>query len=133
MSDIESIVESFKDLNDLELEIIFIDGVCKKLKQLDKPGVRSETLLFMYMSVIETLKKYKNIAKEGNRSIPHEGAIDLTIKKGEAFLKSVANDETQVPYVSKSLSDMHGFVKDLMIMLKKELTELPNYSYLKSS
>ena len=41
MSDIESIVESFKDLSDLELEIIFMDGVCKKLKQLDKQGIRS--------------------------------------------------------------------------------------------
>ena len=121
MNDIESIVESFKDLNDLEFEIVFMDGVCKKLKQLDKQGIRSETLLFMYMSVIETLKKYKSIAKEGNRSIPHEDAIDLTITKGEAFLTSVANDETQAKYVSKSLSDMYSFVKDLMVMLKKEL------------
>ena len=100
MSDIDKIVESFKDLSDLELEIIFIDGVCKKLKQIDQQGIRSETLLFMYISVIETLKKYKNIAKEGSRSIPHEDAIDLTMSKAEAFLKSVANDESQVPYVS---------------------------------
>ena len=133
MSDIDKIVESFKDLSDLELEIIFIDGVCKKLKQIDKQGIRSETLLFMYMSVIETLKKYKNIAKEGSRSIPHEDAIDLTISKGEAFLKSVANDEAQVPYVSKSLSDMYSFVKELMWMLKNELTDTPEYAHLKPS
>lgn len=133
MSDLESIVESFKDLSDLELEIMFVDGVCKKLKQLDKQGVRSETLLFMYMSIIETLKKFKDIAQEGKRSIPHEDAIDLTISRGEAFLKSVANDESQVPYVSKSLSDMYSFVKELMWMLKKELTDTPEYAHLKPS
>ena len=133
MSDLESIVESFKDLSDLELEIMFVDGVCKKLKQLDKQGVRSETLLFMYMSIIETLKKFKGIAQEGKRSIPHEDAIDLTISRGEAFLKSVANDESQVPYVSKSLSDMYSFVKELMWMLKKELTDTPEYAHLKPS
>jgi hypothetical protein len=133
MSDLESIVESFKDLSDLELEIMFVDGVCKKLKQLDKQGVRSETLLFMYMSIIETLKKFKDIAHEGKRSIPHEDAIDLTISRGEAFLKFVANDESQVPYVSKSLSDMYSFVKELMWMLKKELTDTPEYAHLKPS
>ncbi len=133
MNDIESIVESFKDLTDLELEIIFIDGVCKKLKQLDQPSVRTETLLFMYMSIIETLKKLKTIANEGKRSLPHEDAIDLTISKGEAFLSSVANDESQAHYVSKSLSDMYSFVKELLWMLKKELTDTPEYAHLKPS
>ena len=133
MNDIEKIAESFKELSDLELEIIFIDAVCKKLKQLDRQDIRSETLLFMYMSIIETLKKYKLIAKEGNRFIPHEDAIDLTISRGEAFLTSVANDENKAKYVSVSLSDMYSFVKELMWMLRKELTDTPEYAYLKSS
>jgi hypothetical protein len=131
MNDIKNIVESLKDLSDLELEILFMDEICKKLKQLDKHEVRTETLLFAYMSIIETFKKFKEIAKEGNRTVPHEDAIDLTINKGEAFLRSVANDENRAPYASKSLSDMYSFVKELMWMLKKELTDIPEYAHLK--
>ena len=133
MSKIENIAESFKDLNDLEFEILFIDGVHKKLKQLDKQGIRTETLLFMYMSVIETLKKFKSLAHECKRTVPHEDAVDMTISKGEAFLSSVANDESQAPYVSKSLSDMYEFVKGFLFLLKKELVELPKYSHLKKT
>lgn len=134
MSDsIENIAESLKELDDLELEILFVDNIFKKLKTLDKAGVRSEMLLFMYMSVIESLKKYKDIAKEGNRQIPHEDVLNTIISKGELFLTTVANDETKAPYVQQSLSDLREWVKDLLFVLKKELLENPKYSHLKKS
>jgi hypothetical protein len=131
MNDIENILESFKNLSDLELEIVFVDGVFKKLKQLDKQGIRSETLLFMYMSIIETLKKFKTIALEGKRNIPHEAIINIAINKGEDFLRSVANDENLAKHVSKSLSDESDLIKELLLILKSEMVELPEYSNLK--
>lgn len=131
MNDIEKIVESLKELSDLELEIIFIDSICKKLKQIKNSEVKSETLLLVYLSIIETLKKYKTIAQEGKRDIPHKDAVDLIIDKGESFLSSIASDETRVPYTQKSLLDMYDFVRDFMVMLKKELTADSKYAYLK--
>lgn len=132
MSDsLNDIVDQFKDLSDLEFEILFIDDICKKLKRIDKRGIHSESLLIVYLSIIDTLKKFKLLATEGGRSIPHEDAIDMTISKSEAFLSRVADDESQVMYASQSLSAAYSFIKELLWQLKKELTETPKYSYLK--
>ncbi len=132
MSDsLNDIVDQFKDLSDLEFEILFIDDICKKLKRIDKQGIRSESLLIVYLSIIDTLKKFKLLATEGCRSIPHEDAIDMTISKSEAFLSRVADDESQAMYASQSLSAAYSFIKELLWQLKKELTETPKYSYLK--
>ena len=85
----------------------------------------------MYLSIIDTLKKFKLLATEGDRSIPHEESIDMIISKSEAFLSSVANDESKVMYTFQSLSTAHSFVKELLWQLKKELADTPQYSYLK--
>ena len=63
-------LEALKDLNDLEFEIVFVDTVYKKIKQVDKPDIRTSTLLFIYMSIVESLKKYKALAIETGRNIP---------------------------------------------------------------
>jgi len=123
--------ESLKELDDLEFEIAFIDSIYKKLKSLDKPGLRTETLLFVYMSVVESLKKYKSLAKDSNRTIPHEDVVDIIITKGDNFLSSVANDESRAPYTQQSLSEVREWSKDLLFMLKNELTDKPNYTHLK--
>lgn len=129
----EKVLESLKELDDLEFQIMFIDGIYKKLKSLDKPNLRTETLLFMYMSVVESLKKYKSLAVEDNRSIPHDEVIEVILDKGEDFLRSVANDETKAPYVQQSLSDLREWSKDLLFTLKKELLDRPKYAHLRKS
>lgn len=129
--DTDSIVESLKELDDLEFEIMFVDNIYKKLKSLDKPNMRTETLLFMYMSVVEALKKYKALAKEGSRTVPHEDVVDLILSKGEGFLMSVANDNSKAPYAQQSLSDLREWSKSLLFMLKKELLDKPKYTHLK--
>lgn len=129
--DTDSIAESLKELDDLEFEIMFVDNIYKKLKSLDKPNMRTETLLFMYMSVVEALKKYKALAKEGSRTVPHEDVVDLILSKGEGFLTSVANDNSKAPYTQQSLSDLREWSKSLLFMLKKELLDKPKYTHLK--
>jgi lantibiotic modifying enzyme len=134
MSDTASLVESLKELNDLEFEIVFIDSVFKKLKSvIDKKELRTESLLLIYMSIIETIRKYTDLTREANRSIPHEDAVNMIISKGENFLKSVANNESKAPYAQQSLSDTFECTKELLFALKKELTDLPKYSHLKSA
>lgn len=129
----ENVIDSLKELDDVEFEIMFIDNIFKKLKSLDKSDIRTETLLFMYMSVIEALKKYRDLAKEGNRTIPHEDVFNTILTKGETFLASVANDEAKVPYTQKSLLDLREWTKNLLLVLKKELLERPKYSHLKKT
>lgn len=130
-------IESLKELDDIEFEIMFIDNICKKLKSLDKPDIKSNTLLFMYMSVIDSIKRYKELAIEANREIKHRDAIDLIINKGTTYLTEVANDTTEDIYASKAihaakeLSAMHDLFKGLLLMLKSDLVELPKYNYLK--
>lgn len=128
---LSEIVDKFKDLNDLEFEILFIDDICKKLKRVDRSEIRSESLLIIYLYIIDTLKKFKFLAAEGDRSVPHEDAINMIISKSEAFLAKVANDESQAMRTAQSLSIAHSFIKDLLLQLKKELTDNPKYSYLK--
>jgi hypothetical protein len=131
MSDtIESAVESLKELNDLEFELLFIDGIYKKLKSLDRNDIRTETMLFMYMSVVESLKKYKLLVKEGGREILHKDVVDLLISKGEFYLTGVANDESRAPYVQQSVNDLKEIAKELLFTLKKELVEDPKYANL---
>ena len=128
---LSEIVDKFKDLNDLEFEILFIDDICKKLKRADRSEIRSESLLIIYLYIIDTLKKFKFLAAEGDRSVPHEDAINMIISKSEAFLAKVANDESQAMRTAQSLSIAHSFIKDLLLQLKKELTNNPKYSYLR--
>ena len=55
----------------------------------------------------------------------------MIISKSEAFLSKVANDESQAMRTAQSLTIAHSFIKDLLLQLKKELTDNPKYSYLK--
>lgn len=129
--------EQLKDLDDIEFEIMFIDAVCKKLKSLDQPGIKTATLLFLYMSVVDSIKKYKELAKEFNRSILYEEMVDLIITQGEAFLTKVANDTNEdvyassAAYTAKETTSMYELVKELMLVLKKDLVNTDKYSYLK--
>ena len=129
MSDKDNTVLS--ELDDLEFEIAFIENICKKLKNLESSDASTNTLLFLHMSITESLKKYYRLAKDNNRAIHYEDAVKLSIMKGESFLSSVANDESKAPYVQKSLSDMYDLLKGVMFSLKKELTETPKYAHLK--
>ena len=127
----KTLIEKFKDLNDLEFEIIFIDSICKKMKMLNTVEVRISTMLFIYMSIVESLRKYKQLVVDSNRTILHEEAINMLISKGDLFLSSVADNEDRAYYVYKSLSDVYEFTKDLLVILKDEMTKDPKYSYLK--
>lgn len=129
----KTLIESFKDLSDLEFEIVFIDSICKKMKSLNSQEVRIATMLFMYMSIVESLKKYKQLVNDSNRTIPHEEAINMLITKGDLFLSSVAAEgEDRSYYVYKSLSDVYELAKDLLAVLKSEMTEDPLYAHLKT-
>ena len=127
----ESIIESLKELDDLEFEIVFVDSINKKLKKLDAQGIRMSTMLFMYMSIVESLKKYKQLVSEGNRQILHNEVIDLIINKGDSFLSSVAHEQERSMYVYRALSDIQSLVKDLMSVLKNEMLDDPKYAYLR--
>lgn len=134
---IESLKEQLKDLDDTEFEIMFIDSICKKLKSLDRQDIKSNTLLFMYMSVIDSIKRYKELAIEFDRQIQHADAVDLIISRGESYLTDVANDNTADVYsskamlVSKEISELYDIVKDLLLVLKSDLVNTPKYEYLK--
>lgn len=139
MEQSENKLDQLKDLNSLEFEIMFIDNICKKLKTLNKSGIKVSTLLFMYMSVIESVKHYKELANETNREIHHADAVNLIINKGEQYLADVANDtsddvyESKAAYITKAIDDIHELVKELLLVLKNDLTNTDKYSYLKVS
>lgn len=124
-------LDALKELNDLEFEIVFVDAVYKKIKQLDKPGIRTSTLLFLYMSIVESLKKYELLAKETNRAIPHKDMIDIIIAKGEHYLMSVCDEEDKANYVQQSLRTLYDLTYNLMTLLKSELVAIPKYEHLK--
>lgn len=130
--DSKTLISELSDLDDLEFEIVFIDSICKKLKQVYEKNMKSASLLFVYYSIVESFKKYKEIATEANRSIPHKDIIDALISKGDTFLSSVADDEDKSMYAFKSLESVYETVKDLMLALKVELVKLPKYEHLKS-
>lgn len=132
MEDIKNLSEQFKELNDVEFEIIFVDSVYKKLKSLtDKSDISTATLLFAYYSVVETLKKYRDLATEIGRDIPYKYMLDLIISKCDSFLTTVAENENKAPYVYKSLTEISGITKELLLLLKTKLVEMPEYNYLK--
>ena len=124
-------LDALKELNDLEFEIVFVDAVYKKTKQLDKPGIRTSTLLFLYMSIVESLKKYELLAKETNRDIPHKDMVDIIIAKGERYLMSVCDEEDKANYVQQSLRTLYDLTYNLMTLLKSELVATPKYEHLK--
>lgn len=124
-------LDALKELNDLEFEIVFVDAVYKKIKQLDKPGIRTSTLLFLYMSIVESLKKYELLAKETNRDIPHKDMVDIIIAKGERYLMSVCDEEDKADYVQQSLRTLYDLTYNLMTLLKSELIAIPKYEHLK--
>lgn len=124
-------LDTLKELNDLEFEIVFVDAVYKKIKQLDKPGIRTSTLLFLYMSIVESLKKYELLAKETNRDIPHKDMVDIIIAKGERYLMSVCDEEDKANYVQQSLRTLYDLTYNLMTLLKSELVAIPKYEHLK--
>lgn len=124
-------MDDLKDFTDVEFELVFIDAIYKKLKQLDKPNIRTETLLYMYLSIIDTLKKFKELAASEGRSIIYPNMVEFIIETMEKFLESIADDESNANYVSKSIDVITESVKELLLVLKKDLTELPKYSYLK--
>jgi hypothetical protein len=129
MSDKESSIKTLKELNDLELQILFVDSVSKKMKAvLNHRDISTATLLFMYYSIVETLKKYKSVVEETKHSIPHEDIINLIISKGDSFLSDVSISEDKIPYSYKALEDNYTIVKDLMLMLKQELVSTDKYS-----
>lgn len=124
-------LDALKELNDLEFEIVFVDAVYKKIKQLDKPGIRTSTLLFLYMSIVESLKKYKALAQELGRTIPHKNMVDVIIAKGERYLMSVCDEEDKANYVQQSLRTLYDLTYNLMTLLKSELVATPKYEHLK--
>lgn len=124
-------LDALKELNDLEFEIVFVDAVYKKIKQLDKPGIRTSTLLFLYMSIVESLKKYKALAQELGRTIPHKDMVDIIIAKGERYLMSVCDEEDKANYVQQSLRTLYDLTYNLMTLLKSELVAAPKYEHLK--
>lgn len=124
-------LESLKELNDLEFEIVFVDTVYKKIKQVDKPDIRTSTLLFIYMSIVESLKKYKALAIETGRTIPHKDMIGIIIAKGEHYLISVCDEEAKANYVQQSLRTLYDLTYNLMTLLKSELIATPKYEHLK--
>lgn len=124
-------LDALKELNDLEFEIVFVDAVYKKIKQLDKPGIRTSTLLFLYMSIVESLKKYKALAQELGRTIPHKNMVDIIIAKGERYLMSVCDEEDKANYVQQSLRTLYDLTYNLMTLLKSELVATPKYEHLK--
>ena len=124
-------LEALKELNDLEFEIVFVDAVYKKIKQVDKPDIRTSTLLFIYMSIVESLKKYKALAIEIGRTTPHKDMIDTISAKGEHYLISVCDEETKANYVQQSLRTLYDLTYNLMTLLKSELIATPKYEHLK--
>ena len=132
MSDKDISLENLKELNDLEFEIVFIESLTKKIKTvLDNHEISTSAILLVYFSIVETLKKFKLLAEDNKKEIPHSDAVNLIIAKSEEFLRNVANNEDKAPYAFKSLSDIYELMKSLMFVLKKELTESPEYSHLK--
>lgn len=124
-------LDSLKELNDTEFEILFIDNIYKTLKKFDKPNIKTTSLLLLHLSVVDSLKKYKDLAKETDHNILYPDEIDAVIKRGELYLQDVAADEFKSLYVEQDVSTLTDLIKGILLMLKKDLVELPKYSYLK--
>lgn len=127
----EKTVDIFKELDDTELEIVFIEKIYKKLKESDGRELRTAPALLLCMSIVDTLKKYNGLVAENNRTIPHEDVFNMLLNKGESFLILVANDESKAPYISQRLNELKSWSKELLYTLKKDLTNKPEYNHLK--
>lgn len=127
----EKTVDIFKELDDTELEIVFIEKIYKKLKEADGRELRTAPALLLCMSIVDTLKKYNGLVAENNRTIPHEDVFNMLLNKGESFLILVANDESKAPYISQRLNELKSWSKELLYTLKKDLTNKPEYNHLK--
>lgn len=124
-------LDSLKELNDTEFAILFIDNIYKSLKRFDKPDITTSSLLLLYLSVVNSLKKYKEVAEETEHKVLYLDEIDSIIKRGELYLQKVAEDESKSLYVEQDIDTLTDLVKGVLLMLKKDLVELPKYSYLK--
>ena len=124
-------LDSLKELNDTEFAILFIDNIYKSLKRFDKPDITTSSLLLLYLSVVNSLKKYKEVAEETEHKILYSEEIDSIIKRSELYLQKVAEDESKSLYVEQDIDTLTELVKGVLLMLKKDLVELPKYSYLK--
>ncbi len=124
-------LDSLKELNDTEFAILFIDNIYKSLKRFDKPDITTSSLLLLYLSVVNSLKKYKEVAEETEHKVLYSDEIDSIIKRSELYLQKVAEDESKSLYVEQDIDTLTELVKGVLLMLKKDLVELPKYSYLK--
>lgn len=124
-------LDSLKELNDTEFAILFIDNIFKSLKRFDKPDITTSILLLLYLSVVNSLKKYKEVAEETEHKVLYSDEIDSIIKRSELYLQKVAEDESKSLYVEQDIDTLTELVKGVLLMLKKDLVELPKYSYLK--
>lgn len=124
-------LDSLKVLNDTEFAILFIDNIYKSLKRFDKPDITTSSLLLLYLSVVNSLKKYKEVAEETEHKVLYSDEIDSIIKRSELYLQKVAEDESKSLYVEQDIDTLTELVKGVLLMLKKDLVELPKYSYLK--
>lgn len=124
-------LDSLKELNDTEFAILFIDNIYKSLKRFDKPDITTSSLLLLYLSVVNSLKKYKDVAEETEHKVLYSDEIDSIIKRSELYLQKVAEDESKSLYVEQDIDTLTELVKGVLLMLKKDLVELPKYSYLK--
>ena len=124
-------LDSLKELNDTEFAILFIDNIYKSIKRFDKPDITTSSLLLLYLSVVNSLKKYKEVAEETEHNVLYSDEIDSIIKRSELYLQKVAEDESKSLYVEQDISTLTDLVKGVLLMLKKDLVDLPKYSYLK--
>ena len=77
------------------------------------------------------MKKYKEVAEETEHNVLYSEEIDSIIKRSELYLQKVAEDESKSLYVEQDIDTLTDLVKGVLLMLKKDLVELPKYSYLK--
>lgn len=131
MDDHNKLLNELKDLNDIEFETLFVDVINKKLHQLVYKEIRVSTLLFMIMSISDTIKKYLQLINESNRTIPHNEIIMLLLNKSDKFLQAVANNEDQANYAAKTINELYDISKNLLLKIKSELINMPKYTYLK--
>ena len=130
--EIKNMIESFSDMTDLELEIIFIDSIYKTVSSIvSRRETRTSSLLFTLYSVVESLNKYKGLVLADDRSIPHEDFVNMIIGKCDNFIRIVIDNEDKIPYTYQQLGEISELFKELSLLQKKELIETDKYSYLK--
>ena len=104
-------LDSLKELNDTEFAILFIDNIFKSLKRFDRPDITTSSLLLLYLSVVNSLKKYKEVAEETEHNVLYSDEIDSIIKRSELYLQKVAEDESKSLYVEQDIDSLTEVVK----------------------